>query len=46
MFVFVLAWLGKLTSLKGPMSRYFDLYLGSLKVVVDWKETLNNSLPG
>ena len=35
-------------NLKGPTSRYFDLFLGSLKVVVilTGRKPLNDSLPG
>ena len=29
----------KAYSVKGAISRYFELFFGSLKIVVNWKET-------
>ena len=31
---------------KGAMLQYSELLFGSLEIVVNWKEPLNNSLPG
>ena len=32
---------------KGTTSRYFELFFGSLKIIVNWKvQPLNNCLPG